>query len=309
METLEELKQDIIEIKNEVDTKFIVLGMKLSQAKALVKKTKGLKWQDFCEQELDFTKRYADMLIRVYENFSDRGELLPLGVMKLDILLKIKDKEQRETFIDNHDLTIISSTELKQLVKMGLEMGNDFPKEEKPKSKSKKELEEELAQAKEEIEELKKTATNDSMQVKTEIKIGTYILWKELEQKATACSKSFYLQDTLRLAYFENEELVYLYNYEEQKIVNSFKFMNYYDKDQLEALYWDKEFIQMGVMSFLDGYKEILEALGISTMSLKEQIKKEFETIGYKAMCKKYHPDICEDPNAEEIFKIIQEMK
>ena len=238
METLEELKRDIIGIKNEVDTKFIILGMKLSQAKALVKNTKGLKWQDFCEQELDFTKRYADMLIRVYENFSNRGELLSLGVMKLDILLKIKDKEQRETFIDNHDLTIISSTELKQLVKMELEMGNDFPKEEKPKSKTKKELEEELAQAKEEIEELKKTTTNDSMQVKTEIKIGSYILWKDLESKATAVSSedTFYIDESYRLAYLKDNDKVFVYDYSQQKIIKEFNFIPYWDKNKISAL-------------------------------------------------------------------------
>lgn len=317
METLEELKRDIIEIKDENNTKFLVLGMKLSQAKELVKQTKGLKWKDWCEYEIDFTKQYADMLIRVYENFKDEGELLSVGIMKLDILLKIKDKSARDNFINNHDLFSISAKELKELIKME----NDFPKEEKPKKKTVKELEEELTQAKAEIKDLRQekdelkeelnyiSQNPNKQQDKKEIKVGTYILWKELEQRATACSKKFYLQDTLRMAYFKDSSLVYMYDYEAQKIVNSFNFMNYYDKDQLEELYWDREFVQMGIMSFLDGYKEILEELGISTMSLRERIKKEFEEIGYKAMCKKYHPDVCDDPNAEEIFKMIQEMK
>ena len=314
--TLNEITESILTQKLDEEKNKIGIGGDLLEAKNRVKK-EGTTWTRYCEQEVHYSKQHADKLIRVYENFKDRKELWLLGTDKLDILLQIKDSEKRENFIqETKELSSLSTTKLRKVVKeMECQHSNEEI-EEKPKKKKREELEAELEnlkqeneELKEENEELRQTSQTTSPQAEVEIKVGTYILWKELEQQATAVSSkdNFYIDNLYRLAYFEDSGIVYIYNYEQQKIENSFQFINYFDEEELEDYFYNT--IGIGTQFLVEGYRSILESLGISTIPLRERIKKEFEEIGYKAMCKKYHPDISKDPNAEEIFKIVQEMR
>ena len=119
--TLEQLTQDILKLKDIIDEKvsedFLELGYMLGKAKEFVKRSKGLSWCQYCEKEINYSKRHADRLIRISEVFMERKELHNLGINKLNSLLTIKDKKLREDFIMKNNLKEMTTKEIENAIK------------------------------------------------------------------------------------------------------------------------------------------------------------------------------------------------
>lgn len=116
---IETLADEILELKKELNIlsvdKVIAMGKKLREAKS---KVSHGEWGSWLKQKVQFTQRTADKYMKIAVVFGEGKwkSLSNLGVTKLGMLIEIPD-EKRDAYIENHDLTQMSTRDLAREIK------------------------------------------------------------------------------------------------------------------------------------------------------------------------------------------------
>ena len=117
MNELVSLNQIVSEIKffeNQAVVSYWEIGKRLSQAKDQVGHG---DWEIWIDQNLGYTKRTAQRLIKVFEDYPKATTLSHLTFSKALALTSIKDEEERQDFIDNHEVEDMTTRELQAEIK------------------------------------------------------------------------------------------------------------------------------------------------------------------------------------------------
>lgn len=103
----------------------IEIGRRLEEAKSLVEHG---EWGDWLKRELDYSQSTAQNLMRIFREYGADQQSLFGGVAKSQTfgnltyskalkLLAISDEEEREQFIESHDVEHMSTRELDKIIK------------------------------------------------------------------------------------------------------------------------------------------------------------------------------------------------
>ena len=117
MNELVSLNQIVSEIKffeNQAVVSYWEIGKRLSQAKEQVGHGEWIPW---IEENLNYTRQTASSLIRVYESYPNGNTSLHLNFSKVLALTSIKDEEERQDFIDKHEVEDMTTRELQAEIK------------------------------------------------------------------------------------------------------------------------------------------------------------------------------------------------
>ena len=111
------LNQIVAEIKffeNQAVVSYWEIGKRLSQAKEQVGHGEWIPW---IEENLNYTRQTASSLIRVYESYPNGNTSLHLNFSKVLALTSIKDEEDRQDFIDSHEVEDMTTRQLQAEIK------------------------------------------------------------------------------------------------------------------------------------------------------------------------------------------------
>lgn len=111
------LNQIVAEIKffeNQAVVSYWEIGKRLSQAKEQVGHGEWIPW---IEENLNYTRQTASSLIRVYESYPNGNTSLHLNFSKVLALTSIKDEEERQEFIDSHEVEDMTTRQLQAEIK------------------------------------------------------------------------------------------------------------------------------------------------------------------------------------------------
>lgn len=117
MNELVSLNQLVSEIKffeNQAVVSYWEIGKRLSQAKEQVGHG---DWEIWIDQNLGYTKRTAQRLIKVFEDYPKATTLSHLTFSKALALTSIKDEEERQDFIEKHDVEDMTTRKLQAEIK------------------------------------------------------------------------------------------------------------------------------------------------------------------------------------------------
>lgn len=117
MGELANLNQIVAEIKffeNQAVVSYWEIGKRLSQAKEQVGHGEWIPW---IEENLNYTRQTASSLIRVYESYPNGNTSLHLNFSKVLALTSIKDEEERQEFIEKHDVEDMTTRQLQAEIK------------------------------------------------------------------------------------------------------------------------------------------------------------------------------------------------
>lgn len=117
MNELVSLNQIVSEIKffeNQAVVSYWEIGKRLSQAKEQVEHG---DWEIWIDQNLGYTKRTAQRLIKVFEDYPKATTLSHLTFSKALALTSIKDEEERQDFIEKHDVEDMTTRKLQAEIK------------------------------------------------------------------------------------------------------------------------------------------------------------------------------------------------
>ena len=117
MGELANLNQIVAEIKffeNQAVVSYWEIGKRLSQAKEQVGHGEWIPW---IEENLNYTRQTASSLIRVYESYPNGNTSLHLNFSKVLALTSIKDEEERQDFIDSHEVEDMTTRKLQAEIK------------------------------------------------------------------------------------------------------------------------------------------------------------------------------------------------
>lgn len=111
------LNQIVAEIKffeNQAVVSYWEIGKRLSQAKEQVGHGEWIPW---IEENLNYTRRTASNLIKVYESYPNGNTSSHLNFSKVLALTTIKDEEERQDFIDSHEVEDMTTRQLQAEIK------------------------------------------------------------------------------------------------------------------------------------------------------------------------------------------------
>lgn len=117
MNELISLNQIVSEIKffeNQAVVSYWEIGKRLAQAKEQV--SHG-DWNSWIDKNLGYTYRTAHRLIKVYEEYPNMTSLSHLNMTQALALTSIKDEDDRQDFIDNHDVEDMTTRKLQAEIK------------------------------------------------------------------------------------------------------------------------------------------------------------------------------------------------
>lgn len=117
MGELANLDQIVAEIKffeNQAVVSYWEIGKRLSQAKEQVGHGEWISW---IEKNLNYTRRTASSLIKVYESYPNGNTSSHLNFSKVLALTSIKDEEERQDFIDSHEVEDMTTRQLQAEIK------------------------------------------------------------------------------------------------------------------------------------------------------------------------------------------------
>lgn len=117
MNELASLNQIVSEIKffeNQAVVSYWEIGKRLSQAKEQVGHGNWISWID---ENLGYSRQTASSLIRVYESYPNGKTSLHLNFSKVLALTSIKDEEERQDFIEKHDVEDMTTRKLQAEIK------------------------------------------------------------------------------------------------------------------------------------------------------------------------------------------------
>lgn len=151
MNELVSLNQLVSEIKffeNQAVVSYWEIGKRLSKAKEQVGHG---NWESWVDENLGYSKQTTRRLIQVYGEYSNRSTLSDLTFSKALALTSIKDEEERQEFVEKHDVEDMTTRQLQAEIK-------EYKKNLKAKEN---ELEEIVKEKDEEIGELR--VSNNSL--------------------------------------------------------------------------------------------------------------------------------------------------
>ena len=154
MNELVNLNQIVSEIKffeNQAVVSYWEIGKRLSKAK---KQVGHGNWLDWVNENLGYSERTTQQLIKVSDSFSNPNTLSDLTFSKVLALTSIKDEKQRQEFVENHKVKDMTTRQLQAEIK-------EYKKNLKAK-------EEELNNTKNELGEAKTALTNKERQIEEE---------------------------------------------------------------------------------------------------------------------------------------------
>ncbi len=111
--TIEQIEGEIIILRDQVARNSIEIGRKLIEARNMVPKG---QWQEWVENNIQFSYRTAARLMQLAERFSDVPALAGVEATKVYALMALPD-DQVEGFVTEHDLTAMTSREVQAAVK------------------------------------------------------------------------------------------------------------------------------------------------------------------------------------------------
>lgn len=117
MNELAKLNQIVSEIKffeNQAVVSYWEIGKRLSQAKEQVGHG---DWNSWIDENLGYTYRTAHRLIKVYEEYPNMTSLSHLNMTQALALTSIKDEEERQDFIENHEVEDMTTRQLQAEIK------------------------------------------------------------------------------------------------------------------------------------------------------------------------------------------------
>jgi hypothetical protein len=117
MNELVSLNQIVSEIKffeNQAVVSYWEIGKRLSQAKEQVKHG---EWLDWVNKNLGYSERTTQQLIKISESFSNPNTLSDFSFSKVLALTSIKDEEERQDFIDKHEVEDMTTRQLQAEIK------------------------------------------------------------------------------------------------------------------------------------------------------------------------------------------------
>lgn len=102
----------------------IEIGRRLAEAKSLVPHG---AWGDWLEQNVNYSERTAQNLIKIYDQYSDKGmdalfgndldAFAELSYTQAVALLALPTVDERKEFIETHDMETMSTRELQEAIK------------------------------------------------------------------------------------------------------------------------------------------------------------------------------------------------
>ena len=117
MNELVSLNQLVSEIKffeNQAVVSYWEIGKRLKQAKEQVGHG---NWENWVDENLGYTPRTARRLMKVYTEYSNRTALTDLTFNKALALTSIKDEDERQEFVENHDVEDMTTRQLQAEIK------------------------------------------------------------------------------------------------------------------------------------------------------------------------------------------------
>lgn len=117
MNELVNLKQIVSEIKffeNQAVVSYWEIGKRLSQAKEQVGHG---NWYDWVDENLGYSRRVTQQLIKIGDSISNPNTYSHLTFSKALALTSIKDEEERQDFIDSHEVEDMTTRKLQEEIK------------------------------------------------------------------------------------------------------------------------------------------------------------------------------------------------
>lgn len=154
MNELVNLNQIVSEIKffeNQAVVSYWEIGKRLSKAK---KQVGHGNWYDWVDENLGYSRRVTQQLIKIGDSISNPNTYSHLTFSKALALTTIKDEEERQDFIDSHEVEDMTTRKLQEEIKSYKE--------------NLKAKEEELNNTKNELGQAKTALTNKERQIEEE---------------------------------------------------------------------------------------------------------------------------------------------
>lgn len=117
MNELVSLNQLVSEIKffeNQAVVSYWEIGKRLAQAKEQVGHG---NWYSWIDENLGYSKSTSERLIRVYNEYPNPSALTDLNMTQALALTSIKDEEERQDFIEKHDVEDMTTRKLQAEIK------------------------------------------------------------------------------------------------------------------------------------------------------------------------------------------------
>ncbi|WP_243344592.1 DUF3102 domain-containing protein [Anaerococcus sp. AGMB09787] len=117
MNELVSLNQIVSEIRffeNQAVVSYWEIGKRLSQAKEQVEHG---EWKSWIDDNLGYSQETARKLIKIYDEFPNSTTLWNLTFTKALALTSIKDEEERQDFIEKHDVEDMTTRKLQAEIK------------------------------------------------------------------------------------------------------------------------------------------------------------------------------------------------
>lgn len=112
--TIENITSEIIQLKTDAGNAILGIGQRLIEAKA---KLPHGEWAAWLAEEVDFSERIAQQYMQLYQGFSSNPNALSdLGKTKALKLLSMP-REEREEFMEAHDVPNMSTRELEDAIR------------------------------------------------------------------------------------------------------------------------------------------------------------------------------------------------
>lgn len=112
--TIENITSEIIQLKTDAGNAILGIGQRLIEAKA---KLQHGEWAAWLAEEVDFSERIAQQYMQLYQGFSSNPNALSdLGKTKALKLLSMP-REEREEFMEAHDVPNMSTRELEDAIR------------------------------------------------------------------------------------------------------------------------------------------------------------------------------------------------
>ncbi len=102
----------------------IEIGRRLSEVKSLVPHG---SWEDWLEQNVNYSERTAQNLIKIYDQYSDKGmdalfgndldAFAEISYTQAVALLALPTVDERKEFVETHDMETMSTRELQEAIK------------------------------------------------------------------------------------------------------------------------------------------------------------------------------------------------
>lgn len=112
--SLDQLVSEIKFFENQAVVSYWEIGKRLSKAKEQVGHG---NWESWVDENLGYSKQTTRRLIQVYGEYSNRSTLSDLTFSKALALTSIKDEDERQEFVEKHDVEDMTTRQLQAEIK------------------------------------------------------------------------------------------------------------------------------------------------------------------------------------------------